>query len=112
MYAEIEIGTMIDLINQKIVPCAIENGIETVAKLHEAMVNLHKSLTQLDDRSDLKQTAMLAQQARLGVLEKTRTLCDEVEALCAADIWPLCPYRKLIFLDQCYDHHFKKPTAQ
>ena len=103
---------MIDLIQQKIIPSAIESGVESVDNLQNAVTLLEKSLPRLLDRSDLKQTALLAHQVRLGVLEKTRTICDEVEAICAVDIWPLCPYRKLIFLDQCYDHNFKKIALQ
>lgn len=103
---------MIDMIHQKIIPSAIESGIESIANLQSAVTNLEKSLPRLHDRSDLKQTAIVAQQLRLVALEKTRALCDEVEAMCAVDIWPLCPYRKLIFLDQCYDHKFKKIASQ
>ena len=103
---------MVDLVNQRILPSAIESELDSVNDLQSSVAQLQKCLLGLQDRTDLKQTALFAQRVRLEIMEKTRALCDEVEALCAVDVWSLCPYRKLIFLDQCYDHKFKKITAQ
>jgi glutamine synthetase len=105
---EIELATLIDMINQQVIPAVVEGDEGPLEEL-EAMATLLEGAQQsLHKESDLKLKAVLARKIRLETMEKARVVCDAAEAVCPADIWPICPYRKLMFIDQHYRHDFVK----
>ena len=95
---EMEVGCMIDMINQYAIPSAKAAGINTsematgVAKLKAGLAGIHAA-------TDNFESAKLCRVLRLETMIEVRKTVDEVEAECPANLWSYATYKELLFLD-------------
>jgi glutamine synthetase len=94
----IEAGTMIDMINQHVIPALTAAGGEDVA-LHTGVETLKKALNEIEETEGPFEQATLARVLRLETMVDIRKSCDEAEAVVPAHLWTLATYKELLFLD-------------
>lgn len=98
---EVEAGTLIDMINQHIIPSVTAAGqstdglVSSVEKLEEGLKKIHAT-------DDHYEKAQLARTLRLETMDDVRTVCDTAEETVPADLWTLATYKELLFLDSYY----------
>ncbi|KAL1505117.1 hypothetical protein AB1Y20_008876 [Prymnesium parvum] len=122
---EMEALTMIDMIQQHVLPSALlteKAGIEmpakapisalksSVADIKSKLEAMHKAAPApaTDKEGAAKESvemqvakakAMLARELRLETMERARDVCDAIEAIVPANLWTLSTYNDLLFLD-------------
>jgi glutamine synthetase len=99
---EMEALTMIDMINQYIIPACKKAGIP-IAELEKAVGELKGVLGSIHHAPDSLEKARIARILRLDTMIKIREKCDDVEAICPAEYWPIATYKELLFLDSHTD---------
>ena len=97
---EIEVNCMIDMIQQHILPSCVNGNVGPIEKLRRAVVTLKKDLAAIHHVTDEKEKAKLARTLRLETMIQIRTVCDEAEAVCPAELWTIPSYKDLLFIDQ------------
>ena len=95
---EMEVGCMIDMINQYAIPSAKAAGIDTSA-MAEGVTKLKASLAGIHAATDNLESAKLCRVLRLETMIEVRKTVDEVEAECPANLWSYATYKELLFLD-------------
>ena len=95
---EMEVGCMIDMINQYAIPSAKAAGIDTSA-MAEGVTKLKASLAGIHAATDNFESAKLCRVLRLETMIEVRKTVDEVEAECPANLWSYATYKELLFLD-------------
>lgn len=93
-----EAGTMIDMINQHVIPALTAAGGEDDA-LPDAVETLKKALHEIHETEDPYEQAKLARVLRLETMIDIRKICDDAEAVVPAHLWTLATYKELLFLD-------------
>lgn len=99
---EMEALTMIDMINQHVIPSCkaagypIDDLQKSIGEVKGVLGSIHAAETQLDK-------ARIARDLRLDTMIKVREVCDEAEAVIPADLWTLATYKELLFLDSHTD---------
>jgi glutamine synthetase len=93
-----EAGTMIDMINQHVIPALTAAGGEDDA-LHTGVETLKKALHEIEETEGPFEQATLARVLRLETMIDIRKSCDEAEAVVPAHLWTLATYKELLFLD-------------
>eukprot|EP00928_Gymnodinium_smaydae_P051063 TRINITY_DN3459_c0_g3_i1.p1 TRINITY_DN3459_c0_g3~~TRINITY_DN3459_c0_g3_i1.p1 ORF type:complete len:640 (+),score=152.88 TRINITY_DN3459_c0_g3_i1:349-2268(+) len=98
---EMECKTMVDMINQHVLPAAKDAGLgEECAQLREEVAALERGLQAVHAAADEpRQAGALARELRLETMERVRDCCDAVEARVPAASWTLATYPELLFLD-------------
>jgi len=98
---EIEALSMIDMVQQHVIPSCKEAGI-TGYDLDGVVATLKKDLAAIHAESDEVKKGTLARNLRLETMVSLRATVDEVEGICPADLWTLATYKDLLFLDQTH----------
>lgn len=99
---EMEALTMVDMINQHVIPSCKAAGLPTeelksdVGKIKGIIGSIHAADSSLDK-------AKIARDLRLKTMVEIRVHCDEAEAVTPADLWTLATYKELLFLDSHTD---------
>jgi len=97
---EMEALTLIDMINQHIIPSCKEAAVGPVSELHQSVQTLKDWVGKMHAAKSSYEKAKVARELRLEVMIDIRTICDSAEAVCPADKWTLATYNELLFLDQ------------
>jgi len=95
---EVEARTMIDMIQQYIMPAAKAADMP-IAELDAAVAAVSAGLSSLHDAPDEHSKATAARVLRLETMEGARAVCDRVEAIVPEELWMLATYQELLFLD-------------
>jgi glutamine synthetase len=97
---EIEALTMIDMLNQHIIPSVQRAGVGGLDELKAAVGTLQKAVAGIHAEEDEVAKANLARHLRLETMVELRAHADAAEAVVPADLWTLATYAELLFLDQ------------
>jgi glutamine synthetase len=97
---EMEALTMIDMINQHVIPSCKNAGMGPVADLESAVVTLKAGVASIHAAESSMDKALLARVLRLETMIEIREICDTTEETIPADLWTLATYKELLFLDQ------------
>lgn len=97
---EIEVLSMIEMMQKHIIPAAKESQNAYTDKLSSELTTLQNALHAIHHTDDAKERARLARTLRLETMINSRKVCDEVEALIPPHAWTLATYKELLFIDQ------------
>jgi glutamine synthetase len=95
---ELEALTMVDMINQHVLPSAKAANIGTGA-LEAACKKVSQGVAGLHGAADEYEKATLARVLRLETMEEARKVCDTIEETVPANLWTLATYKELLFFD-------------
>jgi len=93
---EIEALSMVDMINQHIIPSLKQAGVGPVKELEVAVGTLKKAVAEIHHADNEVTKAELSRVLRLETMLKVRETCDAAEAVCPADLWTLATYKELL----------------
>jgi glutamine synthetase len=97
---EIEALTMIQMIQQHVIPSVKRAGVGPLDDLNKAVSTLKSAMEAIHHAEGEKAKATLARTLRLETMVELRETCDAAEAVVPADLWTLATYKDLMFLDQ------------
>lgn len=100
---EMEALTLIDMINQHIIPAVKLAGVGPLADLESAVTSLKASLAAVHHGNSAYEKASLARILRLETMIDVRSICDAAEEVVPAKLWTLATYKELLFLDSHSD---------
>jgi len=100
---EMEALTMVDMINQHIIPSVKAAGVGPLDDLTSSVTSLKESLAKIHAAETSYEKAQLARVLRLETMIDIRAVCDAAEEVVPADLWTLATYKELLFLDQTVD---------
>jgi glutamine synthetase len=95
---EVEALCLIDIIRQSILPAVKASSLPT-SELENAIATLEASLHDIHHTEDEKVKAEKSRSLRLDTMISIRDVCDKVESLVPASLWPIATYKDLLFLD-------------
>lgn len=101
---EMEALTLIDMIQQHIIPAVKKAGVGPLKDLEGAVPTIKKALAGIHDADSSYDKAKLARVLRLETMIEIREICDAAEEVCPAEYWTLATYKELLFLDQHTAH--------
>merc|ERR1712070_1011059 len=96
---EMEALTLVDMINQHIIPSCKAAGLGPVAELEAATASLKEAVAAIHAADSSFEKARLARALRLETMIDIREICDSTEEIIPADLWTLSTYKELLFLD-------------
>lgn len=96
---EMEALTLIDLLNQHIIPSIKAAGIGPLKELEALVPQLKKALHEIHAADTIIEKAKLARVLRLETMVEMRQVCDAAEEVCPDNLWTLSTYKELLFLD-------------
>merc|ERR1712232_725858 len=96
---EIEALTLIDMLNQHVIPSVKNAGVGPLAELQAAVGTIEGALKGVHHEEDEKAKAALARTLRLETMDSIRAVADAAEAVVPANLWTLATYSDLLFLD-------------
>jgi len=96
---EMEALTLIDMINQHVIPSVTVAGVGPVDELTKSVGVLKEALAAMHAATTSYETAQLARVLRLETMIDVRVHCDAAEELVPEDKWTLATYKQLLFLD-------------
>jgi glutamine synthetase len=96
---EMEALTMIDMINQHVIPSVKAAGIGPLGDLEAAVPKLQEAVASIHAAESSLEKARLARVLRLETMIDIRAICDSAEAVVPAGLWTLATYKELLFLD-------------
>jgi glutamine synthetase len=96
---EMEALTMIDMINQHVIPSVKAAGEGPVSELEAAVVTLKDAVAGIHDAKSSLEKARLGRVLRLETMINIRVVCDRAEETVPAELWTLATYKDLLFLD-------------
>merc|ERR1712071_743070 len=99
---EMEALTLIDMINQNIIPSVKAAGVGPLDDLHAAAATLKAAVAEIHAAETSYEKAQLSRVLRLETMIDIRSVCDAAEVV-PADLWTLATYKELLFLDQTSD---------
>jgi len=99
---EIEVGCMIDMLNQHIIPSVKNANVGPLASLQTSVETLQEGLSKIHHASNEVEKAEIARKLRLETMIQIRTIADAAEAVVPANLWTLATYKDLLFIDQNY----------
>jgi glutamine synthetase len=100
---EIEALTMIDMINQHVIPSVKAAGQGPLSELEGAVSTLKDAVAAIHAAESSGDKAELARVLRLETMVELREICDSAEAIVPAHLWTLATYHDLLFLDYTAD---------
>jgi len=103
---DIEAETMIDMINQHIIPSVKAAGKGPLKDLEKAVDTLKTALHEIQDAKDGYEMAKLARVLRLETMDEIRKICDAAEDVVPSNLWTLATYKELLFLDSHVNNVF------
>lgn len=101
---EMEALTLIDMIQQHIIPSVKTAGVGPLADLEACVPTLKAALADIHAAESSYDKAKLARVLRLETMVDMRDVCDAAEEVVPADLWTLATYKELLFLDQHTAH--------
>mmetsp|Transcript_8114 Transcript_8114/g.11685 ORF Transcript_8114/g.11685 Transcript_8114/m.11685 type:complete len:716 (-) Transcript_8114:279-2426(-) len=101
---EMEALTLVDMINQNIIPACKTAGVGDVAGLESSVATLKSAIAEIHGTEDSYEKAKLARVLRLETMIDIRAICDAAEEVVPADLWSLATYKDLLFLDSHTEH--------
>ena len=96
---EMEALTMVDMINQHVIPSVKAAGVGPLSELEAAVPKLQEAVAAIHAAESSLEKARLARVLRLETMIDIRDVCDSAEAVVPADLWTLATYKELLFLD-------------
>jgi len=96
---ELEALTLIDMLNQHIIPSVEKAGKGNLEGLKEAVGTIEEAVAQIHAAETSYEKAQLARVLRLETMIEVREIVDEAEGLVPADLWTLATYKELLFMD-------------
>jgi len=96
---EMEALTMIDMINQHVIPSVVEAEVGPLKELQQAVVVLKGAVAAIHEAPTSYEKAKLARTLRLETMVDLRKHCDEAEAVVPSSLWTLSTYKELLFFD-------------
>lgn len=97
---EIEALTLIDMIQQHVIPSVKKAGVGPLDELLNSVNIVKDALASMHEIKDEKEKAKFARNLRLETMATVRKFCDDAEAVVPANEWSLATYKELLFLDQ------------
>jgi glutamine synthetase len=97
---EIEVLTMIEMMNQHVIPSAKNSGMGDLSALQAGVKTLQAAVAAIHAADTQEEKAQLARTLRLETMIEVRDVCDAAEAVIPASEWTLATYHDLLFLDQ------------
>lgn len=96
---EMEALTLVDMINQHIIPSVKSAGVGPLAELQTAVKKLKAGVKGIHAAETPYEKASLARVLRLETMIDIREICDAAEEVVPAEEWTLATYKELLFLD-------------
>lgn len=96
---ELEALTLIDMINQHIIPSVKAAGIGPLSDLEAAVNTIQSAVSEIHAAEGSYEKAKLARVLRLETMITIREVCDAAEGIVPAKLWTLATYKELLFLD-------------
>jgi glutamine synthetase len=96
---EMEALTLVDMINQHIIPSVKSAGVGPLAELQTAVKKLKAGVKAIHAAETPYEKASLARVLRLETMIDIREICDAAEEVVPAEEWTLATYKELLFLD-------------
>jgi glutamine synthetase len=106
---EMEVLTLIDMLNQHIIPSCKKSGVGPLKDLEACIPKLKAELSQIHHAETPYEKAKLARVLRLETMIQVREVCDAAEEVVPAGEWTLATYKELLFLDS--HTHTGSPAA-
>ena len=97
---EMEALSMIDMINQHIIPSVTAAGVGPLKELKAAVEDLKTKLGAIHHAATPYEKAKLSRVLRLESMIAHRATCDGAEEVVPAHLWSIATYKELLFLDQ------------
>ena len=91
--------SMIDMINQHVIPSVKAAGVGPMSDLEAAVSTLKSAVAAIHAAESSGDKAELSRVLRLETMVELREVCDAAEAVVPADLWTLATYNELLFLD-------------
>lgn len=95
---EMEALTMVDMINQHVLP-AIKRAEQCTAAVEKELEAVKAGIESIHAADGAYEKAQAARVVRLEIMEKARAACDKAEETVPADLWTLATYKELLFFD-------------
>ena len=96
---EMEALTLVDMLNQNIIPSVKAAGVGPLAELESAVTTIKGAVAAIHAADSSYDKAKLARVLRLETMVDIRDTCDAAEEVVPADLWSLATYKELLFLD-------------
>merc|ERR1712048_151039 len=96
---EMEALSLIDMINQHIIPSVKAAGVGPLAELESIVPVLKEAVAEIHAAEGSYEKAKLARVLRLETMVDHRAVCDAAEEVVPANLWTLATYKELLFLD-------------
>ena len=97
---EMEALTMIDMINQHVIPAVKTSGVGPLDELAAAVTTIKAAVAEIHSAESSMDKAELARVLRLETMIDIRVTCDAAEEVVPSDNWTLATYKEMLFLDQ------------
>mmetsp|Transcript_19699 Transcript_19699/g.17879 ORF Transcript_19699/g.17879 Transcript_19699/m.17879 type:complete len:698 (-) Transcript_19699:137-2230(-) len=97
---EIEVLTLINYLNNNIIPSVSAAGVGPLSDLKASVGVLEKALAEIHHTENEVDKAKLARVLRLETMIKVREYADAAEGVVPAGLWTIPTYKDLLFLDQ------------
>lgn len=96
---EMEALTLVDMINQHIIPSVKSAGVGPLSDLEAAVTTINDAVAAIHAAESSYEAAQLARVLRLETMIDIRETCDAAEEVVPANLWTLATYKELLFLD-------------
>mmetsp|Transcript_26780 Transcript_26780/g.73831 ORF Transcript_26780/g.73831 Transcript_26780/m.73831 type:complete len:717 (+) Transcript_26780:115-2265(+) len=96
---EMEALTLIDMLNQHIIPSCKKSGVGPLAELEALVPVLESAIAEIHAAESSYDKATLARVLRLETMVDMRDVIDKAEKIVPAEDWTLATYKELLFLD-------------
>jgi glutamine synthetase len=101
---ECEALTMIDMINQHVIPSLKKADLPAeVAAVQAQCKKVHDALHAIHGAADAAAAATASRVLRLETMIDARKVIDAAEGMCPESLWTLATYKELLFLD-CHNN--------
>lgn len=96
---EMEALTLVDMLNQHIIPSVEKAGVGDLAGLKAAVGTINAAMAEIHAADSSYEKAKLARVLRLETMIDIRAVVDDAEGLVPASLWTLATYKELLFMD-------------
>lgn len=100
---EMEALTMVDMLNQHVIPSVKAAGVGPLSELESAVGTIKDAMAEIHAADSSYKKAQLARVLRLETMIDIRAVCDAAEEVVPANLWTLATYKELLFLDSHVD---------
>merc|ERR1712048_1314949 len=99
LFEKMGVLSLIDMINQHIIPSVKAAGVGPLAELEAIVPVLKEAVAEIHAAEGSYEKAKLARVLRLETMVDHRAVCDAAEEVVPANLWTLATYKELLFLD-------------